>query len=376
MQSASLYIHIPWCIRKCPYCDFNAHKRPDVINERQYVEHLIQDFEQDILQFGTRSISSIFIGGGTPSLFSAQAYQQLFENLNRINPLSNTIEITMEANPGTAEQIKFAGYRSAGINRLSLGIQSFNAEHLKKLGRVHDDHQAHKAIQVARDAGFDNINLDIMHGLPQQTAAQGIEDLEIALAYQPEHLSWYQLTLEPNTAFYKYPPNIPNEDTLYELETSGLKLLQHKQFKRYEISAYCRSDLISQHNQNYWTFGDYFGIGAGAHGKISSLNFETITRTQKRRQPAAYQNPSKQYTCKRQCLTPKDIRFEYMLNTTRLEQTHRMDHFKQQTGQPIEQLLPTLLLAANKGFIELENTHWRVSERGRKFSNELQEMFL
>ena len=376
MHYASLYIHMPWCIRKCPYCDFNSHKSPDNLNEQAYIDHLVADFKQDILQFGQRTISSVFIGGGTPSLFSAESFAQLFDKLHNINPIDSNIEITMEANPGTVEQQRFSGYRHAGINRLSLGIQSFNANHLKKLGRVHDDKQAHHAINVARDAGFNNINIDIMHGLPGQSVEQGINDLELAISYNPEHLSWYQLTLEPNTHFFKFPPQLPDDETLYQLEKYGLELLHDNAYERYEISAYCRLDCKSKHNQNYWSFGDYFGIGAGAHGKITSADKQIITRTQKQRQPTTYQDISKPYTCKQAILSANDICFEYMLNTTRLKQSHTYEHFTELTGQPIDCILPQLLQAEQKGFISISNQQWKVTTLGRRFTNDLQEIFL
>ena len=376
MQEAALYIHIPWCIRKCPYCDFNSHKSPEIIAEKTYVDHLIQDFKWDVEHFGKRHISSIFIGGGTPSLLSANAYQYLFEELNKIVAIDNAIEITMEANPGTAEQTRFLAYRKAGINRLSLGIQSFNPLHLRKLGRIHDDDQAHRAIQIAREAGFNNINLDIMHGLPEQSMSEGLTDLEQALSYQPEHLSWYQLTLEPNTVFYKNPPALPDEDTSYELEQNGLAMLHKKGFRRYEISAFCHDKHEAQHNLNYWLFGDYFGIGAGAHGKLSSNNNKTITRLQKKRQPNDYQKDFGQYTCKQTLLTAEDICFEYMLNTTRLNCTHSFRHFEQQTGLTIDKLLPHLHTAQAKGFITTTLTHWQITPLGRQFTNELQAIFL
>lgn len=376
MLPISLYIHIPWCIRKCPYCDFNSHKSPENLPEDNYVSALIADLQLDLARFPGRVINSIFIGGGTPSLFSAQAYERLFNAIQLLLPFANDIEITLEANPGTVEQQRFNDYRKLGINRLSIGIQSFNPSHLKALGRIHDDQQAHRAIDAARLAGFDNINIDIMHGLPSQTLAEGIDDLRTALSHQPEHLSWYQLTIEPNTVFYKTQPPLPNEDDACTLEEEGFVLLESQQYKRYEISAFCQPGKPAQHNLNYWLFGDYYGIGAGAHGKLTSIDGKTIHRTRKHRQPTDYLNTEKPFLAACNLLSPNDLVFEFMLNATRLQQPVAHSLFTERTGLNLDALLPGLLTAQHKGLITLDESHWQITSLGRRYTNDLQALFL
>lgn len=375
MIPTSLYIHTPWCIRKCPYCDFNSHKSPDVLPEDEYINALIADFRQDLSRLPKRDIQTIFIGGGTPSLLSAAAYARLFEQLQQLVTFARDIEITLEANPGTAEQQRFRDYRAIGINRLSLGIQSFNASHLKALGRIHDDNQAHKAIDMARMAGFDTINIDIMHGLPNQTPTEGLADLQQAIDYQPEHLSWYQLTLEPNTVFYKQRPTLPDEDALEELENNGLILLADNGFERYEISAFCQPGKAARHNLNYWLFGDYYGIGAGAHGKIT-LDNHAIYRSRKQRQPADYLNPAKAFLAESTPIDTSTIIFEFMLNATRLQQPIANQLFTERTGLPFSLLQPGLEKALAKQLVILRPDSWQVSKHGRLFTNDLQELFL
>ena len=374
MLPLSLYIHIPWCIRKCPYCDFNSHKSPDRLPEQEYIQALIDDLAIDLNDFPPREIQSIFIGGGTPSLFSAEAYQQLFTKLKKMLPFSPKIEITMEANPGSVEQQRFTDYRQLGINRLSLGIQSFNPNHLKKLGRVHDEKQAHQAINAARNAGFTNLNLDIMHGLPDQTPTEGLDDLKTALSYQPEHLSWYQLTIEPNTVFYKENPPLPTEDDAFLLEEEGLILLKEAEFNRYEISAFSQKNREAQHNLNYWLFGDYLGIGAGAHGKLTSNS--KVQRTRKHRLPKEYQNPAKPFLAHSETIEGKELVFEFMLNATRLEQAIPLMLFSERTGLPLEQLIAPLKKAQAKKLIYLSDSQWQVTALGRRYTNDLQAIFL
>ena len=373
MSKQALYIHIPWCIQKCPYCDFNSHKQPDQIPEDLYINRLIEDFKHDIERFPINEISSIFIGGGTPSLLSAASYERLFESLSKCMTFNNNLEITLEANPGTVDQQRFYAYRKLGINRLSLGIQSFNPNHLKKLGRIHDDKQAHNAIKIARDAGFDNLNLDIMYSLPQQTLDEGISDLQTAIAYNPEHISWYQLTIELNTLFYKQRPQLPSEDMTADLELIAYELLKNNQYNRYEISAYNKLDNPSQHNLNYWLFGDYYGIGAGAHGKLTINN--QIYRTQKNRQPKDYLNSSKKL-CIETLLAEEDLIIEFMINTPRLEQSIENQLFTQRTGLPFDVLKPKLIIASQRGLIEMSPTSWQVTRLGRQYTNNLQEIFL
>jgi putative oxygen-independent coproporphyrinogen III oxidase len=374
MLPLSLYIHIPWCIRKCPYCDFNSHKSPAILKEQAYIQALLADLRIDLSSFQARELVSIFIGGGTPSLFSAETYNSLLIELKQLMPFSQDIEITMEANPGSVEQQRFTDYRQLGINRLSLGIQSFNPIHLKALGRIHDEKQAHCAIEAARNAGFNNLNLDIMHGLPQQTINQGLQDLSTALSYQPEHLSWYQLTIEPNTAFYKKNPPLPSEDEAYLLEEEGFLVLQKAGFHRYEISAFSKPDKQALHNLNYWLFGDYFGIGAGAHGKITTER--GVFRTQKYRQPKDYQDTKKPFIASLNLIEKEELLFEFMLNTTRLEQTIPLELFTTTTGLELDLLLPKLLQAQQKNLLSLSSTHWQVTPLGRRYTNDLQAIFL
>ncbi len=376
MLPLSLYIHVPWCIRKCPYCDFNSHKSPDNLPEAQYIAALIADLKQDLQRFPAKTLDSIFIGGGTPSLFSAHAFATLFNELQTLLPFANDIEITLEANPGTVEQQRFTDYRALGINRLSLGIQSFNASHLKALGRIHDDEQAHRAIDSARRAGFDNINIDLMHGLPEQQIADGLADLQAAIAHQPEHLSWYQLTIEPNTIFYKQRPTLPTEDDAYALEEEGLALLEAHHFKRYEISAFCKDNKMARHNLNYWLFGDYFGIGAGAHGKLTNSENKHIVRTRKQRQPTDYLNPDKSFLAATEHVNNEDLIFEFMLNTTRLQQAIPNALFTERTRLSFDCLAPLLHEAQAKGLVTTDSTHWQITAFGRRYTNDLQAIFL
>lgn len=376
MIPLSLYIHMPWCIQKCPYCDFNSHKSPIQIPETTYIKNLLLDLENDLylLDRVAPTIHSIFIGGGTPSLFSATAYEQLFQGLTKYLSLAHDIEITMEVNPGSAEQQKFNAYKQVGINRLSLGIQSFDVQNLKNLGRIHDDKQAHQAIETARNAGFDNINLDLMHGLPKQSVENGIHDLNTALSYNPEHLSWYQLTIEPNTLFYKQRPLLPSEDDAFELEQQGLNLFKQSNLQRYEISAFAQPHRQSQHNLNYWSFGDYLGIGAGAHGKITTNN--GIIRTCKYRQPKEYLDPSKKYRTPLNYVKDQELVFEFMLNTSRLEQPIPLEWFTERTLLSFDYLRDKLHLAEQKKMIVMNKTNWKITDLGRQYTNDLQALFL
>jgi putative oxygen-independent coproporphyrinogen III oxidase len=377
MTPLSLYIHIPWCIRKCPYCDFNSHKAEKVLPEIEYITALLKDLSEDLQRYelDKPEIHTIFIGGGTPSLISPKGYEMLFEGMQKLTTLSASTEITLEANPGTVEQNRFLGYRSAGINRLSLGIQSFNAASLKRLGRIHDDNQAINAIHQARRANFSNINLDIMHSLPDQTMQQGLADLSTAISFNPEHISWYQLTLEPNTVFYRTQPALPEEDESFELECNGFQLLHEKGYQRYEISAFCKPHREAKHNLNYWTFGDYIGIGAGAHGKITLKNGH-IMRTTKHRMPKEYLKSEKPFLASEKTLSKEDLVFEFMLNSTRLQQSISNHLFVTRTQLSFEKIASKLCEAQEQSFIQLSNEGWQVTELGRKFTNTLQEIFL
>jgi putative oxygen-independent coproporphyrinogen III oxidase len=337
-SSLGLYIHIPWCVKKCPYCDFNSHQQQGELPEDDYVAALLKDLEQELKLLDSPSLSSIFIGGGTPSIFSATAIKTLLDGVRHRIPFDDDIEITLEANPGTVEQEKFSGFRAAGINRLSIGIQSFNDIQLAKLGRIHDAAQAAAAVGAAKAAGFDNFNIDLMHGLSGQTPTEAIEDLRRAIDLNPTHLSWYQLTIEPNTVFYNTQPSLPKEDALEEIEHAGFELLHSAGFNRYEISAFAKAEKQSQHNTNYWQFGDYIGIGAGAHGKISTGINGEINRRWKTRQPNDYL--TKPALAGTQLVTAKELPLEFMMNALRL--TNGVDEklFEEKTGLCLEIIAP------------------------------------
>ncbi|MEY8262974.1 MAG: radical SAM family heme chaperone HemW, partial [Bermanella sp.] len=310
----ALYIHVPWCVRKCPYCDFNSHQAPASLPEQDYVQALLDDLRGDAHWVQGRKIESIFIGGGTPSMLSVQAYEDLFSGLKQQLDFAADIEITLEANPGTFEAEKFAGYRKLGINRLSIGIQSFQDPQLKKLGRIHSAQQATAAVQMAIDAGFDNFNLDLMHGLPGQDLALALSDLRQAIALKPSHISWYQLTIEPNTEYFKYPPKLPQDETLWDIQEAGQALLAEHGFQQYEISAYAQEQRQARHNINYWQFGDYLGIGAGAHGKITLPNDNKIVRSNKTRLPKDYLNRAKIHSVNVSDIEMTDRHLEFFMN--------------------------------------------------------------
>jgi putative oxygen-independent coproporphyrinogen III oxidase len=371
----SLYIHLPWCIRKCPYCDFNSHALRGELPEKAYVTALLQDLQQDLPRVAGRTIHSIFIGGGTPSLFSPNAIESLLTGINKYLPISANTEITLEANPGTVEQSAFAGFRQAGINRLSIGIQSFQDEKLKTLGRIHGSKEALRAVQSAQQAGFTNFNLDLMFGLPQQTIADALFDLTTAIDLQPTHISWYQLTLEPNTFFYQHPPTLPNDDHIWEMQTEGQALLATHTFNQYEISAYSKAKHQCQHNLNYWEFGDYLGIGAGAHGKITDLKNGTVHRMHKLKHPKIYLD-SKQFIAEEKNIATKELAFEFMLNALRLKQTITLDLFSARTGLHLAAIEKQLAIAASNNLLQYDQHSIKVTEHGYRFLNNLLEIFL
>ena len=369
----SLYIHIPWCVQKCPYCDFNSHTASN-IPEQQYINTLLNELDQMLPQIWGRRLSSIFIGGGTPSLFSADSIKKLLSAIRARIQCVSDIEITMEANPGTFEQEKFIQFRQAGINRLSIGIQSFDNKMLRRLGRIHNAEEALASVHMAKLAGFDNINLDLMFGLPEQTPQQGLDDLNTAIALTPSHLSWYQLTIEPNTFFYTQPPQLPDDESIWQLQQQGQTLLSNSGFKQYEISAYAQNNKRCRHNINYWSFGDYMAIGAGAHGKVSRADTQSITRYWNLRQPKAYL--SAQTPCSdQQTLTVNDIVFEYMLNALRLKEGFDLSSFEQNTGLTRDLLTKPCQLAVQKGLLEINNEHYQASELGYRFLNDLINLF-
>lgn len=370
----SLYIHIPWCVKKCPYCDFNSHHLTQTLPEKAYVQALIQDLEHDLTWISPRPIQSIFIGGGTPSLFSAEAYKELFMQLQQRLEFAPNIEITLEANPGTFEAQKFAAYKELGINRLSIGVQSFNNTQLKKLGRIHTGEQAEKAIIQAQQAGFNRLNLDLMHGLPEQTPTQALDDLQRALAFNPQHVSWYQLTIEPNTAFYNAPPVLPDDERLWEIQQLGQSLLAKHGLVQYEISAYARAGKQAKHNLNYWQFGDYLGIGAGAHGKLTLVADNRIVRTQKKRMPKSYLS-TRQYMAKQSDIAPAQRSLEFMLNALRLKKGVKKELFSQRTGQALNDIAKPIAQAQAQGLLQASASRIIPSQQGLLFLNNLLGLF-
>ncbi|MDI4661455.1 MULTISPECIES: radical SAM family heme chaperone HemW [Cobetia] len=388
----SLYIHVPWCVRKCPYCDFNSHGvgRDAGLPEAEYITALLADLDQDLqLLQGQpeRELHSIFIGGGTPSLLSGAAYQRLFDGLRARMTFSADCEVTLEANPGTLEQGRFAAYRAAGINRLSLGVQTFQPEQLEVLGRIHSAEEAERAVASARAAGFDNFNIDLMHGLPGQTLETALDDIRRALALKPTHLSWYQLTLEPNTEFYSRPPVLPEDDLLWDIQDHGHAELEAAGFHRYEISAYALEGRSARHNLNYWKFGDYLGIGAGAHGKLTllkadpagNLNGELqLQRRWKSRQPEAYlrrmQDP-RGFVAGQQEIDRDELALEFMMNALRLTGGVSFEDLRRTTGLDREALEPGLSQARSRGLIVEDDVLLRATPRGLLFLNDLLAMF-
>ncbi len=371
----ALYVHIPWCVRKCPYCDFNSHAAGPNLPEEAYVDALLADLDSDLQQAHGRPLTSIFFGGGTPSLFSAKALGRLLEGVERRIPFASDIEITLEANPGTFEQEKFAAYRRLGINRLSIGVQSFQAEKLKALGRIHDGDEAIRAADMARAAGFDNFNLDLMHGLPDQSLDDALGDLRIAIAQAPTHLSWYQLTVEPNTVFWNQPPVLPEDDTLWDIQEAGQALLAEQGYGQYEVSAYAQPGRAARHNLNYWTFGDFLGIGAGAHGKLSTPDGR-ISRTWKTRLPKDYLDPAKQYSAGERILSADELPFEFLMNVLRLSDGCSAELFSQRTGLPLQQLASAREQAERRGLLQKDPARLTATREGQLFLNDLLQYFL
>lgn len=373
-----LYVHIPWCVRKCPYCDFNSHRLDEVLREKAYVEALLCDLDGELANVRDREIETIFIGGGTPSLFSAEAIARLLEGIRVRLPVSGTAEITLEANPGTAESDKFRGLRQAGVNRLSIGVQSFDETMLQRLGRIHGRGEAIDAAVMAREAGFESFNLDLMFGLPGQTVEEGIADIRTALALKPDHLSYYQLMLEPNTLFHKYPPTLPAEESVWAIQQAGQALLADANLTQYEVSAYARGGKRCLHNLNYWRFGDYLGIGAGAHGKITDMHTATITRTAKIKHPqhylAAKGQPERQGA--RTLVADSELRFEFLMNALRLRDGFTGDLLTARTGLPIESLEPEFGQGVEEGLLEESGGHFRCTPAGFDFLDTVLQRFL
>ena len=371
----ALYIHIPWCVRKCPYCDFNSHTASPVLPEQAYVDALLADLDQDLHAVYGRELTSIFFGGGTPSLFSAEALGGLLKGVEQRIPFAADIEITLEANPGTFEQEKFVAYRKLGINRLSIGIQSFQQEKLEALGRIHNGDEAVRAAGMARQAGFDNFNLDLMHGLPDQSLDDALSDLRQAIALKPTHISWYQLTLEPNTVFWNQPPVLPEDDTLWDIQEAGQALLAEHGYAQYEVSAYAQAGRPARHNLNYWSFGDFIGIGAGAHGKLSHPDGR-IVRTWKTRLPKDYLNPAKSFQAGEKSLSNDEMPFEFLMNALRLTAGVESRLYPERTGLSLETLAEGRREAEQSGLLQVEPSRLAATERGQLFLNDLLQQFL
>ena len=371
----SLYVHFPWCVRKCPYCDFNSHEADGSFPERDYINALRADIEQALPLVWGRKIMSIFIGGGTPSLMSAQALDQLMSDIRSLLPLDGAAEITMEANPGTFEADKFRAFAGSGINRLSMGIQSFNPEHLKALGRIHDGDEARRAIECAQSC-FQNFNLDLMYAVPSQTLAQAKEDLTTALSYKPPHLSLYHLTIEPNTVFAKFPPAVPDDDLSAEMQEMIDQQTAMAGYKHYEVSAFAQLGRRARHNLNYWEFGDYLGIGAGAHSKLSFPH--RIVRQARYKQPGTYmqQAASGNAVFEEAEISREALGFEFMLNALRLTSGFESRLFAERTGLPLQVIERALADAQSRGLLTCDHRTIQPTPLGQRFLNDLQQMFL
>lgn len=373
----SLYVHLPWCVRKCPYCDFNSHESKGELPEQAYVEALLRDLGQDLPRVAGRELVSIFFGGGTPSLFSPAAIGRILAAAQDAIAWAPEIEITLEANPGTVEQARFEGYRAVGVNRLSIGIQSFNDRHLQVLGRIHGAAEACRAISAARAAGFDNFNLDLMYALPEQTLAEARADLEQAIALQPAHLSYYQLTLEPNTLFYNQPPPLPTDESAWDMHMQGETVLAEAGYGQYEVSAYARLQQQCRHNRNYWEFGDYLGVGAGAHGKLTDATGR-ICRTAKQRHPRAYLETAGTAAGlqRNEAVDPKDLPLEFLMNALRLKDGFSLAEYQARTGLDTPSLQPGLDQAVARGLLCQANHTLHATALGYRHLDGLLTMFM
>lgn len=372
----SLYVHVPWCVQKCPYCDFNSHGQKGDIPEAEYVQHLIDDLKADLHLVQGRKIHSIFIGGGTPSLLTGDAYTRLLSEVDSLIGLADNCEITLEANPGTVETGRFKEYVKAGINRISIGIQSLQSDKLKALGRIHGANEATYAAEQAKEAGLNSFNLDLMHGLPGQTLDDALSDLKQIIALDPPHISWYQLTIEPNTQFASKPPTLPQDETLWDIQEQGQALLAEAGYIQYEISGYAKPGYQCQHNLNYWRFGDYLGIGCGAHGKVTNAKTGIITRTEKVKHPRGYMDMVKPYLYKSWHVEQDDLAFEFFMNRFRLVEPCPIEDYSALTNQPLQSQQAALNKAINTGLLIEKDGHWQVSLKGHRFLNDLLELFV
>ncbi len=374
----SLYVHLPWCVRKCPYCDFNSHALKGPLLETEYAAALLRDLQQDLPRVEGRQLQTVFFGGGTPSLFRPETIASFLEQMCQFLPLATDAEITLEANPGTVERGRFAEYKAAGITRLSIGVQSFNAEHLNRLGRIHTADEAVRAADEAHATGLDYFNLDLMYGLPQQCVEQAASDISAALALEPAHVSHYQLAIEPNTYFHAHPPVLPDEETVWQMQQTCHELLSEHGFKQYEISAFAHGEKQCRHNLNYWRYGDYLGIGAGAHGKLSDPRHNRITRMWKIKQPLAYLRSAgtTQAVGAVTEVGDADRIFEFMLNRLRLYEGFSRSDFETATGLDYAQVHPMLEEAQMLQLMQLTDGRWRPTTTGYAFLNDLQTRFL
>ncbi len=375
----SLYVHLPWCVRKCPYCDFNSHAGKGELPFDAYIDALIRDLDQDLPLVWGRVVNSVFFGGGTPSLFPPEAIDRFLQAASARLRFAPNLEVTLETNPGTAEHGRFDRYRAAGVNRISFGIQTFNDEALKRLGRIHDSGEAERAVKLAQDAGYDNFNIDLMYALPEQTLAQAEHDLERAFALQPAHVSHYQLTLEPNTVFFARPPQgMPDDDAAWDIQEHCQRMLADAGYAQYEVSAYARPGRQSAHNLNYWRFGDYLGIGAGAHGKISSGAEQHVLRRWKRKHPQTFMDTAGSAASigGDDVIDAARLPFEYMLNLLRLHEGFGLKDFESRTGLDRQVIAEPLRLAVARGWMTLDAERAVPTELGRRFTNDVVELFL
>jgi putative oxygen-independent coproporphyrinogen III oxidase len=375
----ALYVHMPWCVRKCPYCDFNSHQLKSGQPDASYIDALIRDFDLEVPRVRGRRIDSVFFGGGTPSLFAPSEFARLILALRARIEFAQDAEITLEANPGTIERGKFQGYAEAGINRVSLGAQSFDANALKVLGRIHSADDTHRAVEELTAAKLGNFNLDLMYALPEQSLEQALNDVKIACSLRPAHISYYQLTLEPGTVFHSRPPPLPDEDAAWQIQLAGQKMLAEYGYSQYEVSAYAQEGAQCRHNLNYWLFGDYVGIGAGAHGKVSVAKPEKILRTVKPKQPREYQAAMVRATVSAgevSTIAAADLPFEFMLNALRLNDGFSSDCYHARTGLALRSIDEKLATAEDRGLLESVTGGWRPTALGLRFLNDLQAGFL
>ena len=387
-SSLALYVHMPWCVRKCPYCDFNSHQLKSAAPDSSYIDALIRDFDLELPSLKGRRIDTVFFGGGTPSLFQPEDFSRLLGALRQRMAFADEAEVTLEANPGTIERGRFAGYRDAGINRVSLGAQTFAPRALEILGRIHSADDTHRAVAELRAAKLDNFNLDLMYALPQQTLDEAIEDVRTACSLGPAHISYYQLTLEAGTVFHARPPELPDEDAAWQIQTAGQRLLADAGYVQYEVSAYAREGARCRHNLNYWLFGDYIGIGAGAHGKLSRALPHGIVRTVKPKQPREYQEQVRRAGSGRSgagdgasigessLIAVADLPFEFMLNALRLNEGFTVRDYRRQTGLEMASVEAKLTECRTRGLLTTQEDTWRPTELGRRFLNDLQGSFL